>query len=114
MEFYIIIGDAVIQKSVLILLQQKDTFLPIKTNSRCININLKNLELDGLFPGILNRSNVLHNLKSDEFSNPSTPLTCAHGLAMLLDVAICLEEFIDSTEMRVADSQCSCNPQGQI
>jgi hypothetical protein len=34
---------AVIQKSVLVLLQQKLTFLPIETSSRYININLKNL-----------------------------------------------------------------------
>jgi hypothetical protein len=89
MESHVIIGDAVVQKSVLALLQQKHTFLPIKTSSRCININLKNLEFDGLFPGILNRSNVLHNLKPYEISNhttcnPSTPLICVHGLAMWL------------------------------
>jgi hypothetical protein len=60
------------QKSALVLLQYKHTFLPIRSSSRYININLKNLECDGLFPDILNRGSVLHNLKPHEISNHTT------------------------------------------
>jgi hypothetical protein len=53
----------------------RNTVLSIRNNSGYTEINLKELELDVLFPGNLNKGNALHSLKQDGSLSTSLPLT---------------------------------------